>query len=58
MYIWPKPYYMQCPYKERFGSENEKELHVMSRAAFIENVAKKGFGAWSRDGVIAHSPVG
>ena len=42
MYIWPKPYYMQCPYKDRFGSENEKELHVMSRAAFIENVAKKG----------------
>ena len=40
MYIGPKPYYMQCPYKDRFGSENEKELHVMSRAAFIENVAK------------------
>ena len=33
---------MQCPYKDRFGSENEKDLHVMSRAAFIENVAKKG----------------
>ena len=42
MYIWPKPYYMQCPYKDRFDSVTEKELHTMSRAAFIENVAKRG----------------
>ena len=33
---------MQCPYKDRFGSLNGKEFHTMSRAAFIENVAKKG----------------
>ena len=33
---------MQCPYKDRFGSVNERELHTMSRAAFIENVAKRG----------------
>ena len=24
----------------------------------LRTVAAKGFGAWSRDGVIAHSPVG
>ncbi len=42
MYIWPKPYYMQCPYKDRFDSVTEKELHTMSGAAFIENVAKRG----------------
>ena len=33
---------MQCPYKDRFGSVDEKEFRTMSKAAFIENVAKKG----------------
>ena len=33
---------MQCLYKDRFCSMNEKEFHTMSRPAFIENVVKRG----------------
>ena len=33
---------MWCSYKSCFGSGNNQMPHIMSRAAFIENVAKKG----------------
>ena len=34
----------------------ERARHAKARAAGLP--VRRGFGAWSRDGVIAHSPVG